>query len=178
MLESLRHGTLLLFSSGFALKLFPRTVARFSAVQAVYQGFLRPDLNLDEIISEFVAVRFTSEGHALFDKEYHLIDKQLFQAIVKGAFQQWPLLEEKISLFLPKDWSIDKLETVTRSIFRCAAFELTCCLETPKQVLISEYLVVAHGFLLDTGPAFINGLLDPLASHLRAIPDDSHPCKV
>lgn len=153
--------------TGIAVKLFPRTVARFSAVQAMYQIVLRPDLTFQKIIDDFMVRRFGPEGYALFDNARYVVDAQLFQTIVLGACEHLVLLEEKIALFLPAGWTLEKLELATRCIFRCAAFELMYAIETPQQVIVSEYTVIAHGFLLEKGPALVNGLLDSLACHVR-----------
>lgn len=160
-------GYLLKDSRYKAMKLFPRRVARFAATQAVFQGLMCPSLTAKTIIHEFTAYRF-SEGHyALFDEVPYPVDYELFCTLVEGALTKGEEIEQSLVKVLPEGWSIDRLETTTRCIFRCAAFELAYQLDTPKEVIISEYVSIAHSFLPGKGPSFINGVLESLSRHLR-----------
>ena len=132
--------------------LFPRTVSRLAAVQATFQKLLRPDMSIADIIQDFVLYRFTPEGYALFNGEYFSIDQDFFTFITLGANGSWGTVENTIEKALPSGWSMNQMETTTRAIFRCPS--------TPKGVILNEYIVAAHCFLLDKGHGLINAVLE------------------
>jgi len=58
-----------------------------------------------------------------------------------------------------KDWSLERLPRVDRSILRLAIFELTQT-DTPGNIVINEAVEMAKEFSAAEAPIFINGLLD------------------
>ena len=140
--------------------LFPRTVSRLAAVQATFQKLLRPDMSIADIIQDFVLYRFTPEGYALFNGEYFSIDQDFFTFITLGANGSWGTVENTIEKALPSGWSMNQMETTTRAIFRCSGFEIHNCPSTPKGVILNEYIMAAHCFLLDKGHGLINAVLE------------------
>lgn len=141
-------------------KVFPRTVSRLAAIQATFQKLLRPDMSISDIIQDFVMYRFTPEGYALFEDDYFSIDQDFFTFITLGADESWLNIENIIAGSLPTNWSMDQMENTTRAIFRCAGFEIQACPSTPKGVILNEYIMAAHCFLLDKGHGLINAVLE------------------
>ncbi len=156
------------------MKLFPRTVARFAAVQAVFQKIMCPNTPGQTILNEFLTYRFTpspleqSFSYAISDEETELMDCSLFLCLVKGVFEDQIQLDAAIFSALPSGWSLEKMEYTTRGILLCGAFELLKCPDTPKNVILNEYVSLSHRFLLEKGPQFINAVLETLANTLRS----------
>jgi N utilization substance protein B len=71
------------------------------------------------------------------------------------------LIEEK-----SKNWALSRMARVDLSILRLAVFELLFRPDIPKNVTINEAIEVAKKFGTEDSPAFINGILDEVASGL------------
>jgi transcription antitermination factor NusB len=149
-------------------QVFPRTVSRLAAVQANFQQLLRPDFPIESIIQEFLHHRFTPQGYPLFQEDPFLLDQDFFIYIATGANKAHPWIEEIIARALPDGWNMEQMENTTRSIFRCAGFEIHSCPSTPKGVILNEYITAAHCFLLDKGHGLVNAVLDKAFDGLRA----------
>lgn len=63
-----------------------------------------------------------------------------------------------------KNWSISRMGKVDLNILRLAAFELRYRDDIPKNVTINEAIEVAKKFGTEESPAFVNGILDEIAS--------------
>jgi N utilization substance protein B len=69
------------------------------------------------------------------------------------------LIEEK-----SKNWAISRMGKVDLNILRLAAYELCYRSDIPKNVTINEAIEVAKKFGTEESPAFVNGILDEIAS--------------
>lgn len=176
------------------VKIFPRSMARFAAIQAVYQKLIRKTLTSQNVVDEFTRYRFhdrilqkpnleNKENHtcsknqnenskfnkkyeteyAIFEDDFYVLDCELFCHIVHGVDEKSEDLVIAISKALPENWFIDKLENSTSALLQCATFELLFCKEIPREVILNEYVIAAQVFLLEKGPAFVNGLLETLS---------------
>lgn len=65
-----------------------------------------------------------------------------------------------------KNWSLSRMARVDLNILRLAVFELFFRPDIPKNVTINEAIEVAKKFGAEESPAFINGILDEIASTL------------
>jgi N utilization substance protein B len=140
-----------------------RSVARLSAVQALYQvdfGGGRPD----DVINEFVDHRLGEEidGERLGDA-----DADFFRALVRGGVGRQDELDALLKGSLSKAREPSRLDGILRALLRVAAFELLARKDVPAAVVIDEYLDVAHAFFTGPEPQLVNGVLDNLARHLR-----------
>ena len=153
-------------------QVFPRTISRLAAIQAVFQRLLSPKSSIESVIQDFMIYRFTPEGYAIFqDDEYFSLDQDFFKFIAQGADAHGSIIETTIAPTLPNGWKIDHMENTTRAIFRCAGFEARACPSTPKRVILNEYISAAHCFLLDKGHGLINAVLDKSFDALRLDPE-------
>lgn len=66
-------------------------------------------------------------------------------------------------------WNLGRLSKTSLSIMRLAVFEMTSVADVPKRVALNEAVELAKKFDDDKAPAFINGVLNKIASGL---PDD------
>jgi len=74
-----------------------------------------------------------------------------------SAWKKKSVLDELIKKYA-KEWSLERISGVDRSILRLALFELLEK-ETPKQVVINEAIELAKKYSTDEASKFINGIL-------------------
>ncbi len=65
-----------------------------------------------------------------------------------------------------KNWALSRMDRVDLSILRLGVFELLFRPDIPKNVTINEAIEVAKKFGTEDSPAFVNGILDEVASGL------------
>lgn len=71
------------------------------------------------------------------------------------------IIEEK-----SKNWSLGRMARIDLNILRIAVYELHHRPDIPKNVTINEAIEVAKKFGTDESAAFINGIIDEVASHV------------
>ena len=97
--------------------------------------------------------------------------RQLFQGTVGEVDRV-----DKLVRGHAKNWRLERMAAVDRSILRMSVYELLCCPETPPQVVIDEALEIARRFSGNDSVQFVNGVLDSI---LKSLPprsaDDLRP---
>jgi len=78
--------------------------------------------------------------------------------IVEGVAGNMPRLDEAI-VASAREWSIDRMPSVDRTILRLATYELLCRDDVPVAVVIDEAVELAKSLSTDESPAFVNGVL-------------------
>ncbi len=135
-----------------------RSIARLSAVQALYQ-LEQIDTTPEAVIEEFSSHRFPRLKNP--------VEGALFERLVKGVSENFPMLDPLIEQILNESWTLDRLDAVLRAILRAGFFELRFEQTTPHPIIINDYVDVAKEFFEGREPAFINGALDKGAKLLR-----------
>jgi len=134
-----------------------RTLARLSAVQALYEseanGSLRDLANYDfsDKAKQFALVN-----------NFNRLNKKIFEQIITNVSRETNSIDEKIKANLAADWSYERIGAVLRAILRAAMGERLAAPETPKTVLISEYVDITAGFYDDKEVKFVNAILDKI----------------
>ena len=64
-------------------------------------------------------------------------------------------------------WKLNRMATVDRNILRIAAYELLFEPATPVEVVLDEAVEIARRFASESSTAFVNGVLDVIASECR-----------
>lgn len=141
-----------------------RTAARLAAVQALYQMAIT-GAAAETVIEEFVAHRAGEDGDG---SSLAAADRDLFADLVRGASARESEIERLIAPALAPGWTFARLETILQVILRAGAYELLARPDVPLEVVINEYVNLAHDFFAGREPAFVNGVLDRLARSLRA----------
>lgn len=140
---------------------------RLSTVQVVYQTMLNP-LPIDQVIQEHlnsVENYSDSEGGSAPPP-----DPSILVSNVEGVYERRQELESLIKGNL-KEKNPDRtkpLEPLLRSILLCGVYELLMRSDVDTPIIINDYLDVTHGFYSRNEVSFVNGVLDSLASVLRA----------
>jgi len=142
-----------------------RSVARLTAVQALYQLELNRGVDPESVVREFARHRF---GQEIDGDQYGEADPALFSDIVRGVAAGQERLDATISAVLTEEWPLARLDSVLRAILRAGAYELAHRHDVPPRVSISEYTAVAHAFFVGKEPGLANGVLDRLGRTLRA----------
>lgn len=71
-----------------------------------------------------------------------------------------------------KNWRIDRMSRVDRNILRLGACELVAFRDVPVKVVINEAVELAKRFGTAESGAFVNGVLDRIASAAGRRPED------
>jgi transcription antitermination protein NusB len=139
-----------------------RSAARLAAVQALYQLDIEPT-DPPGVIDQFVKICFQNPD------QYHLKnpDLSLFEGLVKEGTGRQSQYDGLITQVLSVDWTLDRLELVLKAILRCGACELDQYPETPKAVIINEYVNLTKTFYDGHEPGFVNASLDKVARLLN-----------
>ena len=65
-----------------------------------------------------------------------------------------------------RNWRVERMAVVDLNVLRVATYELAYT-ETPAPVILDEAVEMARRYSSDPSPAFVNGILDAIATHLR-----------
>ena len=143
-----------------------RTSARLAAVQALYQVAMtgRPATT---VVDEFLEHRLGKGKEGAGDAGIGQADEGLFCSVALGAARDLVAIDSLIVGTLTKDWSFDRLESTLVAILRVGTHEILSHNETPRAVVIDEYVSVAHAFYDEKAAGLVNGVLDRIARLVR-----------
>ncbi len=143
-----------------------RRTARLAAVQALYEIDVA-GASVDLVLLEFLKKRWDcamGEGDAPLSKP----DENLLSHLVRGTAERSRELDAFIKPVLSGSISMDRMESLLKTILRTAAFELTDPEgDVSAPIIISEYVDIAHAFYSANETALVNGVLDRLAHEAR-----------
>ncbi|HEX8233111.1 MAG TPA: transcription antitermination factor NusB [Caulobacteraceae bacterium] len=139
-----------------------RTVARFAAVQALYQMELS-GAGVEQVIREFAEHRFERD---LEGAPMAHADEAFFAELVRGVVTDQAEVDRAVARRLAQGWKLERIDATLRATLRAAAFELMR-LDTPAEVAIDEYVEIANAFFDGPEPGFVNAALDVVARDVR-----------
>ena len=93
--------------------------------------------------------------------------KKFIKDVVNGTLERSDLIKEKIRSYLNSDINLDKTDKLLKIILFAAIFELMFKHNTPKKVIINEYLLASEHFLEKIQIGYLNAILDKIAKDLR-----------
>lgn len=140
-----------------------RAGARLAAVQALYQ-MEQTEQSARSVIADFMEDRLglNDEGEPVEEA-----DPDIFKAIVDGTVQRQEVIDAAIMKRLASGWKIERLDATSRAILRAGVYELIAEISLPSQIILDEYVSIAHAFFEGAEPKFINGLLDAVSRDVR-----------
>ena len=142
------------------------TLARISSVQGLYElEICGADDN--KTIFDVINHRY----HDTLDPKDTLPDKGMLGILIEGVSSNIIELDRIVSSFLDSDKSIQNIDTLLLIILRAGVYELTS-LNTPKPVVIDEYVKVTKSFYLGKEGGFVNGVLDKIGNNLATIKEN------
>ena len=93
--------------------------------------------------------------------------KKFIKDVVSGTLERLELLEETINSHLSEDINLKKTDKILKIVLFAALFELMFKHNTPKKVIITEYLVASEHFLEKIQIGYLNAILDKVSKVLR-----------
>jgi N utilization substance protein B len=99
-------------------------------------------------------------------KGFDKVDADYFKTLLEGAIAAAPELERQIAPHLDREYR--RLSPVERGILLLAGYELAHQPEVPYRAVINEAVELAKSYGGTDGYKFVNGVLDKLATQLRA----------
>jgi len=93
--------------------------------------------------------------------------KKYIKDVVSGTLERTELIEETIIKHLSKDIDLKKTDRLLKIILFSAVFELMFKHNTPKNVIISEYVQASEFFLEKAQISYLNAILDKLSKLIR-----------
>ena len=119
---------------------------RIKVIQKIYGSLMNPD---EEII---------------YPKNQY---RKYIKDVVSGTLERTELIEETIIKHLDKDIDLKKTDKLLKIILFSAVFELMFKHNTPKNVIISEYVLASEFFLEKAQISYLNAILDKLSKLIR-----------
>ena len=122
------------------------TSPRIRVIQKIYGHLMNPD------------------EHISYNKSQY---KKFIKDVTEGTIERKDLIEETIIKHLEKDINIEKTDKLLKIILFSAVFELIFKHNTPKNVVISEYVKASEFFLEKSQISYLNAILDKLSKFIR-----------
>ena len=128
------------------LKKSKNTSPRIKVIQKLYNSLMNSNANIEYPKSQY---------------------KKFIKDVVTGTLERSDLIEETINSHLSNDINLTKTDKILKIILFAAIFELMFKHNTPKKVIINEYLVASEHFLEKIQIGYLNAILDKIAKELR-----------
>ena len=119
---------------------------RIKIIQKLYNALMNPDALIEYPKSQY---------------------KKFIKDVVTGTLERSDLIEDQINSFLAKDINLVKTDKLLKIILFAAIFELMFKHNTPKKVIINEYLLASEHFLEKIQIGYLNAILDKISKELR-----------
>ena len=122
------------------------TSPRIKVIQKLYNSLMNPEAEID------------------FPKSQY---KKFIKDVVKGTLERSDLIQETVNSYLSNDINLAKTDKILKIILFAAIFELMFKHNTPKKVIINEYLLASEYFLEKIQIGYLNAILDKISKKLR-----------
>ena len=119
---------------------------RIKVIQKLYNALMNPDASIEYPKSQY---------------------KKFIKDVVTGTLERSDLIEDQIKSFLANDINLVKTDKLLKIILFAAIFELMFKHNTPKKVIINEYLLASEHFLEKIQIGYLNAILDKISKELR-----------
>ena len=119
---------------------------RIKVIQKLYNSLMNPEAEINYPKSQY---------------------KKCIKDVVTGTHERSELIEEKVNTFLINDINLAKTDKILKIILFAAIFEFMFKQNTPKKVIINEYLLASEYFLEKIQIGYLNAILDKISKDLR-----------
>ena len=119
---------------------------RIKVIQKLYNSLMNPDSLIEYPKNQY---------------------KKFIKDVVTGTLERSDLIEDKIKSLLVNDINLAKTDKLLKIILFAAIFELMFKHNTPKKVIINEYLLASEHFLEKIQIGYLNAILDKISKELR-----------
>ena len=127
-------------------KKYNNSSPRIKIIQKIYNSLLNPNTTIEYPKNQY---------------------KKFIKDVVTGTLERSELIEENINKFLVNDIDLKKTDKLVKIVLFAAVFELMFKHNTPKKVIISEYLLASEFFLEKVQIGYLNAILDKISKVLR-----------
>ena len=117
-----------------------------------------------KVIQNLYSLTFNPDSVIDYPKSQY---KKFIKDVVAGTLERSDLIEETINKNLSEDINLVKTDKLLKIILFAAIFELMFKHNTPKKVIINEYLLASEYFLEKIQTGFLNAILDKISKELR-----------
>jgi N utilization substance protein B len=142
------------------MRALSRRRAREVALQVLYSLDANPGLEAPAALTSYFD-RFAAEGDEppgdIPPEER--VDRSFVEAMVREVTERRAALDELLGQ-VSRNWRIERIARVERTILRMALFELRHRPDIPPAVTINEAIELAKKFGAADASAFVNGILD------------------
>ena len=128
------------------LKKFKNSSPRIKIIQKLYNALMNPEALIEYPKSQY---------------------KKFIKDVVTGTLERSDLIEEQIKSLLVNDINLEKTDKLLKIILFAAIFEFMFKHNTPKKVIINEYLLASEHFLEKIQIGYLNAILDKISKELR-----------
>ena len=127
-------------------KIHKSSSPRVKVIQKIYGFLMNPDVEIDYPRNQY---------------------KKYIKDVVSGTLERIDLIEETIKKHLNTDINLKKTDKLLKIILFSAVFELLFKHNTPKNVIIHEYVKASEFFLEKAQISYLNAILDKLSKLIR-----------
>ncbi len=127
--------------------------ARRRALQGLYQWHINRQ-EAEEIANQFVS-----------KQDFSTVDEAHFRLLLAGVVENEDTLLKQLTPAL--DRPLEQLDIMEKVVLLIGVFELLHCPQTPWRVVINECVDLSKRFGSEQGYAYINGVLDKVATGLH-----------
>ena len=127
-------------------KKYKESSPRIKVIQKIYNSLMNPS----------TTIQFPKSQYKKFIKD-----------VVNGTIERSELIEETINKHLNDDIDLKKTDKLLKIILFASIFELMFKPNTPKKVIISEYILASEFFLEKVQIGYLNAILDKISKVIR-----------
>jgi N utilization substance protein B len=143
-----------------------RTLSRLIAVQVLYQyDYHLEKKSYDEIKKDLIENYILNSDDEISSYQDE-IDAIFLDKLI-AAPQMFVEIDQELSAFLQKGWSLGSVDKVILQILRLAVFELQMLKDIPPKVVVDEYVGIAASFFDHKKVTFVNAILDKFLDKLK-----------
>ena len=136
-----------------------RTLSRLIAVQVLYQhDFHEEKKSYDQIKKDLIENYILNSDDEISSYQNE-IDADFLDKLI-AVPQMFAQIDQYLSAFLQKGWSLNSVDKVMLQILRLAVFELQMLKDIPPKVVVDEYVGIAASFFDQKKVTFVNAILD------------------
>ena len=117
-----------------------------------------------KVIQNLYSLTFNPDSVIDYPKSQY---KKFIKDVVAGTLERSDLIEETINKNLSEDINLVKTDKILKIILFAAIFELIFKHNTPKKVIINEYILASEYFLEKIQIGYLNAILDKISKKLR-----------
>ncbi|MBA1338874.1 MAG: N utilization substance protein B [Pelagibacterales bacterium] len=117
-----------------------------------------------KIIQKIYAALMNPDEEIIYSKNQY---KKFIKDVVSGTLERKELIEETITSYLGEDIKLEKTDKLLKIILFAGVFELLFKHNTPKNVVINEYVSASEFFLERSQIKYVNAILDKLSKKIR-----------